>query len=258
VVWDAGDGHEVMTLPVPGDNARSVVSTDGTRLVTAVYSNIAQLWEIGTGRHVADLRTYESDSSSGSPEISLSPDGRLLMARGDGVAVWDLATGRQLARWTASAGAFSNDSRLVATVNISRNDRVAHVWDANSGREVSSVQGHIGRIEVATFSQDDGRLVTIGSEGKTTLTGGECSVRLWEPTTGRVVGQLRDAEGGIVFAVGIAGGRWLITESEGEGGNRLRVHPWEQFAPIDDVLASAHSLVARELDGYERARFLHE
>jgi WD40 repeat protein len=257
-VWDSNDGHLVMQLALNSDTQRVLVTADGTRLITAAYSNVAQLWEIGSARHIADVRTYENDSSSGTPDLKLSADGRLLMSRGDRLNVWDTATGQHLAGWDASSGNFSPDGRLVTTVRTTTNDSVAHVWNALTGREVAALRGHTGTANWATFSSDGRWVVTVGSEGSTVVTGGEGSVRLWDSSTGREISRLRDPEGGVVSAALAVGGRWLLTRSRGEGGDRIRIHSWEQFAPIDEVLAVARGLVARELDGWERAQFIHE
>jgi len=76
-------------------------------LGTLLGSSTVQIWKLGAGR---ECRTFRHDAAGKGPwSGGISPDGRLLASSGDNdVAVWDLASGRQIAslRNSGSRSAF--------------------------------------------------------------------------------------------------------------------------------------------------------
>lgn len=73
VLWDAREGKVVKTLP-----GRGVFGADGARIFLSLPKG-ADVLEVGTWRRVASVRR----DSLGSPELTPSPDGKLLLVRGD-------------------------------------------------------------------------------------------------------------------------------------------------------------------------------
>ena len=181
----------------------------------------------------------------------MSRDGLLILTLGDSAKLWEIATGRLLARWDASAGYFSPDSRLVATTDGSRNDPSVQVRDARTGAQVATLRSGIPTN--LTFAADS-RLLAIAVGGVK----GSSAVSLWEPHTGHEVSHLRDPESDIASASLDPGGRWLISRSRGVGSELVRVHSWEQFAPIDDLLQAPARWSLGDFSGAEVSQFLHQ
>jgi hypothetical protein len=85
--------------------------------------------------------------------------------------VWDVAAGKEIARFQGVvfwSVAFSPDGRRVAAAS---DDLGIHLWDVASGKEIARLQGHRDRIRSVAFSPDGTRLAS-GSDDK--------SVRLWD------------------------------------------------------------------------------
>ncbi|NCR87645.1 MAG: hypothetical protein GPI90_25065, partial [Microcystis aeruginosa K13-05] len=63
--------------------------------------------------------------------------------------------------------AFSPDGKRIVTASW---DNTARVWDAETGREIASLNGHQKAVITAAFSPDGKRIVTASSDG---------TVRVW-------------------------------------------------------------------------------
>src|SRR5262249_33229802 len=125
--------------------------------------------------------------------VAYSPDGPRLAAAGpDGVVkIWNPVPRRRLRRHEGHAAArrapaetheiipcavaFGADGK---TVLSACGDKAVHVWDAATGKDVRTLDGHAGLVTGLSVSGD----------GKTVATGGaDSTVRLWEVETGRAV-----------------------------------------------------------------------
>jgi WD40 repeat protein/tRNA A-37 threonylcarbamoyl transferase component Bud32 len=191
-LWQPGLRPATLDLgPAPHIVCDFQYSPDGRRLLSRACSGGSDtsgkywLWDTATGRQVAVI------GSPATPCLAacFSPDSRRLAAgRGHELWLWDAATGRALtllgrARHDVVRVAFSPDGRLLAS--RSDEETSVHVWDVSVGpiREVALLAGHTVPAKVLAFSPDGARLAT----------GGEFpdnSVRLWDPSTGKLIRQL--------------------------------------------------------------------
>jgi WD40 repeat protein len=164
------------------------------------------------------------------------PGARVVILASGGPRLFDLATGRELARLGktgADHAAFSPDGTRVVT-----SDRapVARVWDAATGRERARLEGHQGAVRCAAFSPD-GRHVVTGSE--------DATARIVDADTGREEATLRGHRLDVHAVAFTPDGKQVITASS-DGTARL----W----PVD-ARAAALASRPRELTPEERARF---
>jgi len=150
--------------------------------------------------------------------------------------LFDLATGREVARLgTAGAehAAFSADGSCVVT---SHRDQSARVWDAATGREQARLEGHQGPVRCAAFSPDGRRVVT-GSE--------DATARIFDAGTGREEATLRGHRLDVHVVAFAPDGTQVITASR-DGTARI----W----PVD-AREAARASCPRELTREESARF---
>ena len=126
------------------------------------------LWDADTGRHIRTL-TERTDSVY---SVAFSPDGQTLASGGnDGtVRLWDTNTGRSLHTLTGhtdlvegfafSRGALTPVSRRVSSVAFSPDgqtlasggdDGTIRLWDANTGRSLHTLTGHMFRVYGVVF-----------------------------------------------------------------------------------------------------------
>ena len=147
--------------------------------------------------------------------IALSPDGRLLASGGDGLTVFELATGRRLAEVQShlqptDAVAFAPQGRWLATGS---QEGLAKLWDVETWTLHAVYRGHLLGVHALAFTPDGRRLATGSVAGE--------AVKLWDLGTHQEVLNL-PWPGALVRSLAFApDGRSLLATS-GEAS----IHHW--------------------------------
>ncbi len=191
-IWDAANGRLLAVLS--GHTAllnSAAFSPDGKRVVTASNDGTARIWSVDGGTATAVLHVSVHPVS----QATFGPDGtRILTRSSDGtVRVWDAGSGKEIVALRGhsqntpeeaigdyvSVAEFSPDGRRVLTAPLKS---TARVWDAQTGRVISTLTGHTSEVIDAKFSPD-GRLIVTGSWDKT--------ARVWDAASGKSLVVLR-------------------------------------------------------------------
>jgi WD40 repeat protein/DNA-binding SARP family transcriptional activator len=164
-VYDAESGEELLVVrgrhcasPHTCAVNRAVFSPDGTKIATTGADATVRIMTADTGRELRVLRTH-GPVGSGTYSLEWSPDGKRLLSFGkSGARVWDVESGRLLARTDLAPGpgvsaAWSPDGTQILT----EGGAGPLVWDAATGRMVRTVEAG-APIEDITFSRDGTRL----------------------------------------------------------------------------------------------------
>ncbi len=180
-VRDAESGEALLRLTGHSGEVLSVeYSRDGKLIATASDDGVAMLWDAGTGRAIRtiDARVRRVFTARFSPEGD-----KLVTLGGDSASVWDVESGRRLARigrvlggaarsstGNAEGVAFLPGSRLAVARGPERADGVAlRVLDALSAEEQLVVESDGSLIDDLDASSD-GSLVAVGeNSGEVTL-----------------------------------------------------------------------------------------
>jgi WD40 repeat protein len=149
-LWDVAAGQEIRRLSLPKDRpvGGAIFAPDGRLVALDMQDGTVALWEVATGKERGRYQTgpavVPARPLGGPPGgavplppadpalLAFSPDGRVLAhGRGREVAVWDIATGKELGRLKGHqgavfAGAFAPDGKTLATAGA---DTTALVWD---------------------------------------------------------------------------------------------------------------------------------
>src|SRR5262249_55144032 len=128
-------------------------------------------------------------------------------------------------------GAFSPDGRRLVTVSqgdgVFKSDGkqvseppMVMLWDAGK-RSLVATLAHTDRVNTATFSSDNARLLTASSDG---------SARLWNAETGSLSATLAGHAGVVTNAVFSANGKRIVTGSRPHRATLGRERPSHQGA----------------------------
>ena len=143
-LWNATTGEERITLKGHGHYVNSVsFSPDGTQLVSGSEDKTIKFWELATGRLVRTLEGHTHAVSS----VSFSPDGS------------------QIVSGARNQVGFEGQGA----------ENTIKVWDAATGKELRTLNGHTDGVNSVSFSLD-GMLIVSGSQDKT--------IKVWDAVTG--------------------------------------------------------------------------
>jgi RNA polymerase sigma factor (sigma-70 family) len=191
-VIDWRTGREIRRLAdVDPDGRRDPVLSPDQRLY-AVGDQRGQirLLDTETGKEVRTLTGHPKGAS----RMVFSPDGRRLASCGweKTIRVWELATGRQVARFEppelfgADDLALSADGRVLAVCcnqNV-KNCKIVYTWNVDAGTQLARIEAP-NWFNSGVALSPDGRLLA-GGGGKVGSSA-DSPVMLWDATTGRVI-----------------------------------------------------------------------
>ncbi len=131
------------------------------------------VWDAVSGKLVRTI--LPPDKLNATSELAVSSDKRMLATSVyQAVYLWDLQTGKQVWKFTASPWsapvAFSPDGRYFA---YAAPEYIIRVVETLTGREKSALKGHLGPIKSLAFSPDGKRLVSGGDD---------CTALVWDLT----------------------------------------------------------------------------
>jgi WD40 repeat protein len=179
-LFDVASGKELPPGPRLDSPANSIgLTPDGRTLVTAdgIAASSIRVWDTATGEQRQRLEGHEGQVT----QLLLSGDGRTLFScePNKGPRIWDVATGRQLPKFTdVPPLACSPDGKLIA---VRENPWGVRLVDTTTGRSVLEVGTPGPYVKYAAFLPDGRSLVVNVQDLRT----GKSRAHVWDLTTGK-------------------------------------------------------------------------
>jgi WD40 repeat protein len=240
--WDASTGEELWQVGQHRDVNEITFSPDGDYVATVDYAGIAKIID-RSGQVVQVLRGPDDYDSS---DVAFSSNGRLVATAEwgskDRVRVWDWRRGEVLFT-TRAEGPYPqvdfdpSGPRVV----VSGVDRLAEIWDVESGDRLAVLAGPPGGVNDLVFSPDGSRVATASVDGL---------VRLFDAKTGALQLTLRGSGCEVKGVAFSPDGTKLASTSWCDG-----VRIWA--LDIDDLLDIARREAGRSLTVQECREYLH-
>jgi WD40 repeat protein len=178
---------------------------------------------------VARFGTVRLCEPTGADFVAFSPDGKLLASisrRGFSISLWDVHSGKLHSQLMCESDpaviAFAPRSQLLAS---GHRDKTIRLWDLATGTEVRKLSGHVGTVSALAFSPD-GRLLASGGRDEnyraenrgafTQLVSDDAdrTIRLWDPSTGKALGELAGHSKAVTSLLFLAKGTRLVSVSD--------------------------------------------
>jgi WD40 repeat protein len=218
------------TLRGHGANVVGVAfSADKRTLASGSWDKTVKLWDLQApvGDSLTELRTIGCTGLVFS--LALSPDGRrLAVGQNNGIALYDPATGKQVAPFKPTpaavpAVAFSSDSRRLVSSGAS--DPAIRVWDVDGGKPLFEIRQPLNPNSSVAISPDS-RL--IASPGPLQAAGGP-TVKAWEVDwDAKTYKDVRTLKGDVRYI-------WKVTFSP--NGRYLASGSWDSTIRVWDLQA---------------------
>ncbi len=182
-VWDAITGRSLLEFAGHQDAVEALTfSPNGKWLVTASDDATLKFWDAATGKLLHDYGDFTVEVIS----VAFNPDGKRLAFVGDGTHVWQMDSNNlgdntaisptEILAIPEGAAVFSPDGTKLAGPAASTVGNAVKVWDATTGRELHTLNGHTGWVMGVAFSPDGKRLASTSLDG---------TVRIWSLTPGQ-------------------------------------------------------------------------
>lgn len=217
IVWDRDTQQTVRTFEEHTALVWDIVAlSDGDTALSAGGSNGGGgdliEWQISTGEII---RRFAADDTGLIRTLALSPDETTLLTGGNGIIVWDMATGEPITTLNQHTNvvndiAYSPDSRYFVS-GASFPDTQLILWDAETYQPSRIFLGHTNAIRSVAFTHDAHFVLSTGSD---------TSLRKWSVTRGNEVLQLNGHQDA-VFDLALSADDELIITAALDGTLRL-------------------------------------
>lgn len=177
-IWDVNTGSLLLGLVLAHTEWITDVtfSPDGRCFASCSYDRNIKIWDAKSGKNTLTFKTYHEEEVSG---LSFSPDGkRLASCSADRtIMIWDIKHhGKHILSTPKSHNAkicsiSFNTNKEEDIIVSGSSDNLIKVWNAKTGKEIQSFNGHGDWVLSVAFSHDGRRIVSGAADN---------SIRIWD------------------------------------------------------------------------------
>ncbi len=179
-------------------------SPDGKKIVTTSWDKTAKIWDVQTGKLIANLVGHSEEVKS----AIFSSDGKkiLTFSQDYTAKIWDAQNGKllfDLVGHTAKilSAKFSTDGKMILTNSW---DKRAKIWDVQTGKLLANLIGHTKKVTSAIFSPDAKKILT---------TSEDLTLKLWDAQNGKLLVNIAVGSDNYISATFIENGKNILTAS---------------------------------------------
>lgn len=234
ILLDTETGDIVQTLTGPNNFITSArFLNDGARVASLDQDRVMFVWDTARGETLWRARGVDEFFDE-------RPDGRLVVRRGEEIAVLAGATGETLATIEAPDLWRIENAKGETPFLTIHTDNVLRSWDLTSGALIAEFKGHEEAVIEWRFDSTGQRLLTSAFDGY---------IRLWDARTGQSLAIMKGHEGPVVSARFFADDRKIVSFSgyfssqrgretvQGSGDLSIRVWDATSGAPVTVIEA---------------------
>ncbi|MBE9077385.1 hypothetical protein IQ241_08755 [Romeria aff. gracilis LEGE 07310] len=217
-LWDYQTGRCLKTYSGHSDGVYSIAfSRDGAQLVSGSGDHTAKLWDRATGQCLKTLSGHCNQINA----VALSPDGQTLacVSLDQTVKLWDAQSGNCFKTWQshtdwafpvaiAPAAQLSAAAHLESADNLlitGSSDRSIRLWNIETGKNFSTLQGHTDQVFSLSVSAASQRLASGGTDR---------TVRLWSLSSGQCLRTLQGHRDWVRTVALSSDGSFLVSGSD--------------------------------------------
>ncbi|MBK7598906.1 MAG: PD40 domain-containing protein [Acidobacteria bacterium] len=173
LIWDWASQKQISQISahIYGKDASVSISPDNKWLLIKDTNFNAQIWELSTGRQMAELKDPSSNEDLRAAIFTLDSKAIISVGWQGGTRIWEVPSGRLISKHSTPPPAidwasFSPNRKWVLT-NDQTNDP-PRLWEVDSGNQVSQIKFdklENGRYNQPIFSPDSSKVMTISSGG---------------------------------------------------------------------------------------------
>ncbi|MBI3929288.1 MAG: protein kinase [Armatimonadetes bacterium] len=210
-VWDVATGQCSNVFSADGSRVRSLALSPNGRFVYAGTQGRLHAIDLEQGRVAASFEASECEA------LRLGRDGSLALCGGNGLSLWELATGRRLLApedFQAPGPVVALDITADGAFGLTGGgDSLLRLWDLRTGRCLKELSGHTGPIPDLDLTSDGCQAISAGQDG---------TLRLWDLTSGNCLETIDVQAGPVVGVAMTLDGRFAVS-----AGADRRLRLWE-------------------------------
>lgn len=159
----------------------TAISPDGKRLATAGWDNLLKIWNIRLGREITTIAEHKDIINS----VQFSNDGRFIISADDGgsIKIWNSYNFQPIRNinvaYTPLCAIFNSSGNKIF---VGGNDSTIHIYNANSGEAIKTLQGHKGEVNSICFFPNENYIASGASDSL---------VLMWNIKTGKNIEDYR-------------------------------------------------------------------
>ena len=244
IIWDADSGRSLFQLSAHTDPIENLTfSRDGKWLVTSGDDAAMRIWDTSNG----NLLQEYADFSGVVFGVTFSPAGGRFAVSDGTIHVWQFSVNTTDGQTAiskqelftipdAASDTFSPDGSLLAGIS----GNVIKIWDAATGREALTLNGHTDWVMGLAFSPDGTQLASVSMDG---------TVKIWSLLPGAETVAVSSAPASFGTRVAFSSNGTMFATNGGDGSATL----WDAQTGESRLTLQGHSMevlsVAFSADG---------